>query len=172
MNDSLFWVFTYVGSGLFLIQFFLNLFGADDDADSGKFKWLLKQGLTGFFLMFGLVGLTCQKEFSLSLPLTLIFAGLAGLGAVLMAALLFKGAKKLRSTGTVFRIEDALGKEAVVYQSIPNRGVGKISISLNDFTHELDAQADEDIPSFDQVSVIKIIDKNTVFVTRGGKPWN
>lgn len=167
VEHSFFWFFAMTGSGLFLIQLLLNLFGADhDDADSGKFKWLTKQALTGFFLMFGWAGLTCRKEFGLSLVASSLISVIAGIGAVFLTALLFNGARKLRSSGTVFRIEDAVGQDATVYQRIMPGGIGKISISLNHFTHEIDATAEEEIPSFSSVHVIKKTDENTVFVTR------
>ena len=71
-KDSIYWFCALAGSGLFAIQFLLSLFGviADDMDDAGemdgKFKFLSKQAITGFLMMFGWVGLTCQKEFALS----------------------------------------------------------------------------------------------------------
>ena len=75
-------------------------------------------------------------------------------------------AKKLRSPGTVFRIEDAIGKEAMIYQRIPKGGSGKISVSLHHFTYELDAISfeQEDLPSFTFVQIIEKFDEKTVIV--------
>ena len=66
----------------------------------------------------------------------------------------------------VFRIEDAIGKQATVYQRIPKGGAGKISLSLNNLTYELDAISDhsEELSSFTQVHVLKKADEKTVVV--------
>jgi hypothetical protein len=117
-------------------------------------------------MMFGCVGLTSRNEFGLSglSSMTISFAG--GLLAIFITGLIFRGANRLRSSGTVFRIEDTIGKEATIYQRIPKNGVGKISVSLNNFTHEIDARSNytEDLPSFTSVQIIKKADDNTVLV--------
>lgn len=173
-QDPIFWCCALTGTCLFVIQFLLTfLGGGDGDFDSGggevdasNLKWLSKQAMTGFLMMFGWVGLTCKKEFHLALFPTIVFAFLAGLLAIFVTALLFRGVRKLRSSGTVFRIEDAVGREATVYQRIPKGGVGKITLSLHDLTHEIDAisQLEEDLPSFTQVQVLNTSDATTVVV--------
>lgn len=169
-KEILFWFCALSGSGLFLIQFILYFMGADaEDADEGSsqnFKWLSKQAITGFLMMFGWVGLACKKELGYSaIPSTLI-AIAAGAVAMLITGLIFNLARKLRSTGTVFRIEEAIGKEASVYQRIPKGGSGKISISLRDITHEIDAISlnGEEVGSFTQVQIIKKADDRTLVV--------
>jgi hypothetical protein len=167
---SIYWFFALLGSGLFVIQFALSLFGgAIDDLDDsgemdGKFKFLSKQALTGFLMMFGWVGLTCQKEFLLSGFHTVWIAFAFGCLAMFITALLFHGAKKLQSPGTIFRIEDAVGLEAVIYQRIPKGGVGKVTVSVSQFTHEIDAIALEELDSFTSVRIIKKADEKTVLV--------
>ena len=91
----------------------------------------------------------------------------AGIFAALIIRSIFKLAKRLRSSGSIYRIEDAIGKEAYVYQRIPKGGVGKISISLQHFTHEIDAIShhSEELPSFMRVKIIEKKDDNTVVVT-------
>lgn len=174
-KDSLFWFCALVGSGMFIIQFLLSLLGAVDhtdfdgthgEIDAGQFKWLSKQAITGFLMMFGWVGLTCIKEFELSLPITIGFSLLGGGCSIFITGLLFKMAKKLHSSGTVFNIEDSIGKEATVYQQIPKGGAGKISVSLYNLTHELEAISShpEDILSFTSVRIIKKWDEKTVVV--------
>lgn len=170
--DSAFWFCAILGTGLFLLQFLLTFFGADssDDGDgeldAGKIKCLSKQALAGFFMMFGWVGLACRKEFDASGLITFCASIGAGVLAVFINTLLFKGAKKLKSSGTIFRIEEAIGKEATVYQRIPQNGIGKVTVSLHQFTHEIDAisRQEEDLPSFSQVQIIKKINDNTVVV--------
>lgn len=166
-KDSLFWFFALLGSGLFVIQLLLSFFSAESDDTSefdGNFKWLSKQALTGFLMMFGWAGLTCRKEFGLSNLVSTLIAFASGGVALFCTALIFQGAKKLKSTGTIFNIEDAIGKEATVYQSIPKDGVGKITVSLHNFTHEIDAISHQDLPSFTSVQIIKKADEKTVVV--------
>ncbi len=118
-------------------------------------------------MMFGWTAITCQNEFGLQNNLTIGISVAAGLFAALVIRSIFKFAKKLRSSGNIFRIEDAIGKEGYVYQSIPKGGRGKISISLNHFTYEIDAisKHHEDLQSFMRVKIIEKIDDKTVVVT-------
>ncbi len=172
-KDSIFWFCALAGTGTFIIQFLLTLFGVGEsgdegssESDAGQFQWLSKQALTGFLMLFGWVGLTCRKEFDLSATLTIAFALSGGVASILITGFLFKAARKLRSSGTVFRIEDALGKEAMIYQRIPSGGMGRVTVSLHNFTHEIDAIAlqSEELPSFTPVKIIKIADDKTVIV--------
>lgn len=170
-KDHLFWFCALSGSGLFLIQLVLYFMGADaEDADEGSsqnFKWLSKQAITGFLMMFGWVGLACKKELGYSPPTATLMAIAAGAVAMIISGAIFNLSRKLRSTGTVFRLDEAIGKEASVYQRIPKGGAGKISISLQDITHEIDAISlnGEEVGSFTQVQIIKKADEKTLVVT-------
>lgn len=174
-KDTLFWFSALSGSVLFVIQFILSLFGGDaydsvqdggGEMDASQVKWLSKQALTGFLMMFGWVGLTCKKEFDFSVMATFMTALLGGTVAIFITGFIFGSAKKLRSTGTVFNLEDAIGKEATIYQRIPKEGVGKITLSLNNLTYEIDAisNVSEELPSFTQVQIITKTDDKTVVV--------
>lgn len=171
-EDSIFWVCAFLGSGLFLIQLILSFLGTesedeiDQESKEFDFKWLSKQALTGFLMMFGWVGLTCRKEFDLSGFSSITISLLGGFLTLLLTGLIFKGAKKLRSTGTVFNIEETIGKKAMIYQQIPRNGTGKVLISFHQLTYEIDAISDEseDLPSFTSVQIIKKVDEKTVVV--------
>lgn len=177
-EGSVFWLFGSIGFGLFLIQFILSLFGGEQTADEGnfgdaiRFKWLSKQALTGFLMLFGLSGLTCLKEFGFSAALSVGIAFIVGSITVLVSGVIFKGAKKLHSSGHVFNIEEAIGKQAMVYQRIPKDGSGKISINLSEITHELSAISmhGEELDSFTPVKILKKMDEKTVIVVpyKGG----
>lgn len=170
-EDPVYWFCALSGSLLFVGQFCLSFLGAQDDLDEGggdpgKVKWLSKQALTGFLMMFGWVGLTCKKELHLSHFWTVLFGVLAGVLALLATALIFRLAKKLCSPGVVFDLENAIGKEAVVYQRIPKGGIGKISLCLHDLTYEVDAVSHEgeEVDSFTQVQIIKKSDEKTAVI--------
>ncbi len=159
-----FWYCTVAGVALFLLQLCLNLIGISiEDFDTG-FNWLSKQALSGFLLMFGLVGLTCTKQFGLSYFVSIVLGGLAGILVIFVTGWIFRMAKGLHSSGTVFNIEDAVGKEATVYQRIPKDGMGKVTLSLHNLTHEIDAVADMDLPSFVSVTIFEKINETTVKV--------
>lgn len=175
VDEPFFWCCALVGTGLFIIQLVLSLFGIDHnsiddgveiDIDAGKFKWLSKQAISGFLLIFGWAGLTCRKECELSLLASYLISGVGGIATILLNGWIFKIAKKLRSPGQIFKIEDTIGKEATVYQTINRGGAGKISLSLNHLTHEIDATSyiDEDLPSFSSVQIIGKINNTTVLV--------
>lgn len=178
-EGSIYWFCALLGSGMFFIQFIINLFGgADQDSiglddatdaslDAKNFKWFSLQAVTGFLMMFGWTAITCQTEFGLQTLSTVVISVGTGIFAALIIRSIFKFAKKLQSSGSIYRIEDAIGKEAYVYQSIPIDGVGKISISLQNFTHEIDAisLSSEQIPSFTRVKIIEKKDDHTVVVT-------
>ena len=174
-NTSIFWISALIGTGLLIIQSLLSLIGADhhDDVgggdvelDEGGFKWISKQAIAGFLMMFGWVGLSCIKEFGLSGVATNLIAVTAGLLSFFITGLLFRMARKLRSEGTVFSIDEAIGKEAEIYQQIPKGGSGKIMISLQNLTHEIDAISltGEKLNSFTKVQIIKKANNHTVVV--------
>lgn len=172
-KDYIFWFCALAGTGLLFIQFIANLLGAGHhdlhdglDHDAGDFKWLSKQALSGFIMIFGWVGLTCEREWGLSKIAAVPIALVAGIIAFFITSFIFRMAQKLRSTGNVFKIENTIGKEATIYQRIPKDGVGKISLSLDGIMYEVDAVSglEEDLPSFIKVHIIKKADGNTVVV--------
>ena len=177
-KETFFWFFALSGSATLFIQLILNLFGLSDhhdigdtdidigEIDTSNFKWLSKQALSGFFMMFGWIGLSCLKEFEFNVLLSLAIAFIAGVLAMFVSGFIFKMARKLHSSGTVFKIEDAIGQEAMIYQRILKKDKGKILISLNNLTREIDAIAlnEEEISSFTKVKIINKVDKNTVSV--------
>lgn len=168
-HEPIFWFTALAGTGMLAIQAVLTLLGTDHDGHStveeGQFKWMSKQAFSGFLMMYGWVGLACSHQFSFSIALSIIIALVAGVSASLVTSFIFHLAKKAHSSGTVFNIDDAIGKEAVVYHRIPKSGTGKITVSLHNFTHEIDAHSEEEIASFTPVQIIKKLDDKTVVVT-------
>ncbi|MCE2983169.1 MAG: hypothetical protein LW832_06350 [Parachlamydia sp.] len=172
VNESFYWFCALSGSGLFIIQFILNLIGLSHDfdlegvEDFGKIKWLTRQALTGFLMLFGWSALACQNELQLSQAATFTIAFACGITAIAATGLIFKLALKLRSPGTVFNIEQTLGEEAIVYQRIPSQGKGKVILSIDQLTREIEAFSPKEIPSFAKVKIINIVDQNTVLVSQ------
>lgn len=184
-SNFVFWFCALAGSGMFFLQFIINMFGfinpdgidashvddaTADSSDAKAFKWLSMHTITGFLMMFGWTGITCQNEFGLQNVATISISTSAGLFAAIVIRTIFKFANKLKSSGSVFKIEEAIGKEAYVYQRIPKGGLGKISMTLQDFTHEIDAVSSypEELPSFTRVTIIEKKDDHTVVVIAKG----
>lgn len=183
-SDNIFWLCALAGSGMFLMQFIMNLLStsvfedlnADSDlvehsaldhADTSRFKWLSIQTIMGFLMMFGWTALTCQKEFGLHLTATLAISLTVGVLTAMLMRSILRLAKKLISPGSLFRLDDAIGQEGYVYQHIPKDGRGKISITVAQLTHEIEAISNhsEELPSFMRVKVIAKNDDKTVIVT-------
>lgn len=188
-SGSLFWFCALAGSGMCIIQFIINIFGAaadQDGYDAGdtasdhahhgvrnstdirKFRWFSMQAATAFLMMFGWTALACQSEFGLQNSATIGISTAVGIFAALIVRSILMFAKKLQSSGSSYRIEDAIGKEAYVYHSIPKGGTGKISISLQDLTHEIDAVShnSEELSSFTRVKIIEKKDDRTLVVAQ------
>jgi membrane protein implicated in regulation of membrane protease activity len=172
-QNSIFWFCALLGTGMFIIQFLLSIFGSSDhgdlegsEVDAAKIKGLSIQAITGFLMMFGWTALACHNQFHLPSAASLAIASTIGMATVVTNGFIFKIARKLHSSGSTFRLEATIGKEAVVYQRISKGGTGKISISLHDMTYEIDAasQNGEEIPSFASVRIIQKADDNTLIV--------
>lgn len=81
-SGSVFWFCALTGSGMFFIQFIINIFSgtnhdnfdagdttnaSNNSADARNFKWFSMQAITGFLMMFGWTAITCQREFGLKI---------------------------------------------------------------------------------------------------------
>ncbi|MDP1835702.1 MAG: hypothetical protein Q8K75_07210 [Chlamydiales bacterium] len=185
-SGSFYWFCALTGTGIILIQFILNILGvadqdsfdlgdaasdtihdaSQDNVDARRFKWLSMQTVSGFLMMFGWTAITCHSQFGLMTTATIGISLSVGALAAFIIRTIFRLAKKLRSSGSIFRIENAIGKEGYIYQAIPKGGMGKVSVSLHDFTHEINATSHhpEDLSSFVRVKIVEKSDDHTVVV--------
>jgi len=134
----------------------------------GAFKLLSLNAITGFFMMFGWIGLACLKQFNLSAAISTIAAFIAGLVTMILAAKLFSSARKLVSQGAQFDINALVGTTANVYQRIPASGIGRVQVAVASGTIELDAISEykAQIESFEKVEIVRVVDSKTVSVKR------
>lgn len=170
-DNSIFMFCALAGSGLLLIQFILKLFGITDDIEGDgdgnqSFKYLSIQTIGGFFMMFGWTALAFKMEFNFQTTTSILVSLMAGLCGVFLLNLIYKTAKKLHSPGNICNLDEVIGKEALVYQQIVKDGVGKVSITFQHITCEVNAisGSEEDLPSFTRVQIIKKQNDNTVVV--------
>jgi hypothetical protein len=144
--EIIYWASTIIGGTLFILRVIMLFIGGDtgdtpSDAgfDTGgeaiagdhvdadiSFKLLSIQGLTSFFMMFGLVGLALLRA-GQPVFLTVLGGMLAGLVTVGISGLIFTQMKRLQSEGTI-NIQNTIGTEGSVYLTIPKNGTGQVQI--------------------------------------------
>lgn len=189
-TELIFWMCAIFGSLFFVVRVMLSLvvgFGDDMgdgmDADAGgdfdvdaqdgqhtemAFKLISLNTVSAFIMMFGWVGLTGYKQFSLGITVAVILAAAGGFFSMYVTAYLFKLAMKLTSEGANFKIEETVGATGSVYQKIPAEGKGVIHLHSHGSLRELDALSEgtEEIESFVNVEIVKVLDKATVVVKK------
>lgn len=173
-----------VGGTLFILRTILMFMGidgdgADADLDAGdlgdthhgaamslSFNLLSLQGLTAFFTMFGLVGLTLSRA-GVHVLLTILGGTAAGLFTVFLISLLFSQAGRFQSEGTL-KIVNAVGANGSVYLRIPAGGSGQVQVPVQGGMRILDAIAagDVDLPTGTKIRVTGIADSSTLIVEK------
>jgi hypothetical protein len=146
--------------------------GAEDfgDPDHGgmnfTFNLLSLQGLTAFFTMFGLVGLTLYRS-EVHVLLTILGGTAAGLFTVFIISLLFSQVGRFTSEGTL-DIKNAVGVNGTVYLRIPAGGTGQIQVPVQGGLRVLDAVApgNELLPTGTKIRVVGVADSSTLIVEK------
>lgn len=177
-NISLLFIIAAVlGGAILLVQLVIHLFGGaigDNDLDlfedgeaDASFKILSLQGLSGFFTMFGLVGLALLWENHVA-PLYAAAGGFAaGLITTWVMSKIFTWVKGLQSSGTM-QMKDALGVSGTVYTRIHKHKPGKVTVVVRQRLLTLDACTEDDITleQGDRVIVQDIEDDGSLRVSR------
>lgn len=136
------------------------------DGDSG-FNILTLQGLTVFFLMFGLVGLAMHRGSHLGEVISILGGLVAG---VLMMAVLAKMVQmmmRLQSSGNA-NPDHAIGETGTVYLTIPADGTGQIQIGIDGRLLIYDAVAEDkgEVKTGDRVEVTRVLDGRLMVVRK------
>jgi membrane protein implicated in regulation of membrane protease activity len=173
----LFLVSAILGGAILLVQFALYLFGAASgdegwellegtDADV-SFKLLSIQGLSGFFTMFGLVGLALLHESEVVPALAVGGALAAGILTTWLMARIFQWVKGLQSSGNL-RIQEAIGVSGTVYTRIQKHKPGKVTAIIHQKLMTLNActQDEDTLEQGDRVIVQAIEGDGTLRVSR------
>ena len=167
-----FWYIALITSAIFLIQTILTFVGSDssdgvnadfdgnlDHADA-PFQLFSLRNLINFLLGFGWTGVAFYETIPNKMILV-ILALVVGVAFVFIFFLLIFQILKLTEDNT-FNIQNLVGKSGEVYLTIPAQmsGKGKVQISLNGSTHELQAMTHSEIPlpSSNMVKVVEISD--------------
>ncbi len=144
-------------------------FDLDGDVDhiaEPGLKLVSMQGITGFFLMFGLVGMAMSRG-GMQAGWTALGGVAAGLVTMLATAKVVLEMQRLQSSGTL-QMENAIGKVGRVYLTIPEEGSGKVSIVVQGGLRELEAISanKERIPTGESVRVVKLVGNRVLVVER------
>ena len=131
-----------------------------------SFNLLSLQGLTAFFMMFGLVGLALLKS-NLLIPITVIGAMIAGLVTVAIIGLIFSQMNRLQTEGTI-RIQNTVGTEGTVYLTIPKEGTGQVQVIVQGSLKIFDAMSKDKktIATGEKIQVVGVASGNTLIVDK------
>lgn len=167
-----------LGGVLFLGQFLLSMIGIGDHdtgdvhvdgahADTSMlFSLVSFRSIVAALTVFGLVGMA-TKAAGWADWIDLLVASASGLTAMIAVALIMRSMSRLNADGTV-NIQDAVGKTATVYLTVPAKsgGYGKITVTLQNRTVELRAStaAETDIASGRIVMIKRFVGADTAEV--------
>ena len=168
-----------VGGVLFLVRLILFFIGAGDQdlsdvnlgADSidpgvqdAGFQYISLQGVAGFFMMFGLVGLAMLSS-NVNGWISLAGAIVAGMVTLLLVGLIFQTMRRMQSDGTL-RIANAVGAEGTVYLTIPEHGTGQVQVTVQGGLKIFNAvSADHQrLPTGTSIRVVAIVSGNILKV--------
>ena len=182
---QVYWILAAISSIIFIIQAIMTFIGFDADSDvdmstapdqipesgdaafdAAGFHLVSVKSVICFILGFGWTGVLCWNYIPNHVLLGLLAAVVGLIFMSLIAFLLFQMMKLNRDN--TFRVEQSIGLPADVYLRIPGnrKQTGKITVSLNGSTHELEALSDTDIPTGAKVRIKEIVQGETVLVEK------
>jgi len=140
------------------------------DVDHGalsSFHVLSLQSISGFLLLFGLVGLAVNRRPGAGPILAIVAGTVAGVAMIWILGFLMASLKRLQSSGTL-NLNAAVGVEGKVYLRIPPNGIGKVEIPLQGGMNIFDARSDgkKTIQSGERVKVIAVAAGNVMVVRK------
>ena len=123
-----------------------------------SFKVLSLQGITAFFMMFGLVGWALVRQGNVPAILSIVGGMLAGFSTVWIMKKIFQLAGSLQSSGTL-DLQNAIGQEGLVYLTIHPGQIGKVQVVVQGRLSVLNAIAEdktEEIKTGQRVWVVRV----------------
>lgn len=186
--EIIYWASTIIGGTLFVLRLGMMLIvgdlgggdgGFDAPIDTGdvdiagdhidadtSFTWLSIQGLTSFFMMFGLVGLAILRA-NLHVIISIIGGTLAGFVTVAITGMIFTQMKRLQTDGTI-DINNSIGADGSVYLTIPKNDTGKVQIIVQGSLKIFDAISSnkKQIPTGEKVRVVGVASGTTLIVEK------
>ena len=148
-----------VGGFFVIVKFIMQFMGIDSDggndlnldtndidahhsdSDVG-FHVLSLHGITSFLMMFGLVGLAMYRQSRMGVAISLLGAVIAGCASVWIISKMFSLAGTLKSSGTI-SMDNTIGAQGKVYTRIPEKGSGRVLVTVNNSLREYDATSND-----------------------------
>lgn len=160
-----------LGGLFFVIRTLLMFLGMDEEGDGAlsdsdsSFQFLSLQGLTAFFMMFGLVALALSTQNRVGNAVAIAGGLAAGAGTAWLIGKLLIGMKRLQSDGTL-RIENAVGQTGEVYLTIHPGKAGQVRVAVQGQLRLFDAVSSSQTPlkTGSQVRVSKVAGERTLHV--------
>jgi len=137
---------------------------ADAHADTdASFHLLTVQGIIGFIMMFGLVGLFLNVGLKIGAILSMLGAIGAGSATLWGTARMMTWMLSLQSSGNI-QEKNLIGQEGVVYLRIPAGGVGKVHVTVQNTLVEYDAETNDnqEIKTGAQIRVVFMKGNNLI----------
>jgi len=179
--EKVYFISALAGGLTFVIIMSLQFFGADMDFDSDtdvdvgdtsgtadlSFKLLSVNGLSAFFMIFGLTGLALMRDLHMEWFESIFGATAAGAAMVWVLKKLFAVFAGLKSSGTI-KIENAVSEEGTVYLNIPSEGVGKVQVPIQGRLRTMEAVSADgiELKTGDRVKVVQVVSGNTLKVRK------
>ncbi|MBW2262948.1 MAG: NfeD family protein [Deltaproteobacteria bacterium] len=192
--DKVFLICAVVGGLLFLVRVVLMFMGSDGDTDvdvhvdgggaevdvhvdadghadggdsDAAFRLLSLQGITAFFMMFGLVGLAMSRGSGLHALVALGGGIAAGVASVWIVDRLFRVFGKLQHSGTM-NLRNAIGQEGTVYLRIPEGDTGKARVAVQGRLKVFNAVSEDktEISTDARVKVVDVVSGNVLVVKK------
>ena len=175
--DALYLWTAILGGALFVLQVVLQLLGGGVNGDTHigidgghpsadlSFKMLSLQGLTAFFMMFGLVGLALRIDSGTGVFVSLVGAAVAGVSSGWVISRIFRLFSRLQSSGTL-DMWQAMGVTGTVYLTVAKEKPGKVQINIANRLMTVDAVTDspEPLVTGSRVRVVNVVQENVVVV--------
>lgn len=162
-----------------IIQIVLSIIGFDGDlpeadaSDLSDFAYddglrmFTVRGIIAFLAVGGWTGLVLDDTMVYWLRCIIAFA--AGVGAMLLVALLLKLLMKLQNDGTM-DISNAVGLTGTVYLTVPaeRQGRGKVNVTFQDRYAEVEAVTDdtENLSYGTVITVVGVLDEQTLIIKK------
>jgi membrane protein implicated in regulation of membrane protease activity len=129
----------------------------DHPSSDASFKLLSYQGLTAFFMMFGLVGLAMNRGSEQGGVISVVVAISAGFSCMWLVAKLFKFFHGLQSSGTI-NLKNAMGQSGRVYLTIKPDAPGQIEIEIQGHLkiYEAVSEDKEVLPTDTRIKVVAV----------------
>ena len=150
--------------------------GIDADVDvsdishidsAASFHIFSLHGITGFFMMFGLIGLAMSKQSNLGPAISVLGGLISGIITMWLVAKIFMSMKKLQSDGTL-NLNNAIGQEGTVYLNIPAEGTGKVQVVVQERLKIFNAVSakKEEIKTGENIKILKVVSGNIFVVEK------